>query len=239
MRKAKDYIIFPLDVSSSDEAKRYVELLADHVGLFKVGLELFIRSGPEIVTFINGTDAAGVFLDLKLHDIPATVSRAMSGIADLGVRFTTVHCGETIQMLEAAVDGGRGKIQIIGVTVLTSVSAEDVRAAGYRSEFYPDISRLVLKRAQMARAAGCAGVVCSGLEARMIKDNLGQAFITVTPGIRSQWSAQEQDDQKRIATPAWAVKNGSDYLVIGRPIRRADNPRQAAERIAAEIETVI
>ena len=239
MRKAKDYIIFPLDVSSSDEAKRYVELLADHVGLFKVGLELFIRSGPEIVTFINGTDAAGVFLDLKLHDIPATVSRAMSGIADLGVRFTTVHCGETIRMLEAAVDGGRGKIQIIGVTVLTSVSAEDIRAAGYRSEFYSDLSRLVLQRAQMARAAGCAGVVCSGLEARMIKDNLGQAFITVTPGIRSQWSAQEQDDQKRIATPAWAVKNGSDYLVIGRPIRRADNPREAAERIAAEIETVI
>jgi orotidine-5'-phosphate decarboxylase len=142
-------------------------------------------------------------------------------------------------MLEAAVDGGRGKIQIIGVTVLTSVSAEDIRAAGYRSEFYSDLSRLVLQRAQMARAAGCAGVVCSGLEARMIKDNLGQAFITVTPGIRSQWSAQEQDDQKRIATPAWAVKNGSDYLVIGRPIRKADNPREAAERIAAEIETAI
>ena len=103
MRQAKDYIIFPLDVSSSDEAKSYVELLADQVGLFKVGLELFIRSGPDIVRFINAAGAAGVFLDLKLHDIPATVFRAMAGIADLDIQFATVHCGETPKMLEAAV----------------------------------------------------------------------------------------------------------------------------------------
>ena len=112
MRQAKDYIVFPLDVSSPDDAKSYVELLADQVSLFKVGLELFIRCGPEIVRFINSVGTAGVFLDLKLHDIPATVSRAMAGIADLDIQFTTVHCGETSKMLEAAVDGSQGKVHI-------------------------------------------------------------------------------------------------------------------------------
>ena len=239
MKQGKDYIIFPLDVPSTDKAKYYVELLAERVGLFKVGLELFVRSGPEMIQFINASGSAGVFLDLKLHDIPATVSRAMAGIVDLGVRFVTVHCGETARMLEAAVVGGQGKVDILGVTVLTSVSAEDIRDAGYRSEFYPDLSGLVLKRAQMAGDAGCAGVVCSGLEARGIKQKLGEAFITVTPGIRPQWAAGGKDDQQRITTPAQAVKNGSDYLVIGRPIRDAEDPRQAAARVAEEIDTMI
>ena len=109
MRQAKDYIVFPLDVSSSDEAKCYVELLADHVGLFKVGLELFIRSGPDIVRFINSAGPAGVFLDLKLHDIPATVSRAMAGIADLGIQFATVHCGETPKCLKPRLTAARAR----------------------------------------------------------------------------------------------------------------------------------
>ena len=236
MRNAKDYIIFPLDVAAEDEAKRYVELLADHVGLFKVGLELFIRSGPEIVRFINSAGSAGVFLDLKLHDIPATVFRAMEGIADLGVYFATVHCGETPKMLEAAVAGSRGEVRLLGVTVLTSVSAEDVEAAGYRSEYYPDLSGLVLKRARMAQKAGCAGVVCSGLESMVIKKQIGAGFITVTPGIRPSWAAEKKDDQQRVTTPAQAVNNGSDYLVIGRPIRNAADPREAAGRVADEIE---
>ena len=107
MRQAKDYIAFPLDVSSSDEAKSYVELLADHVGLFKVGLELFIRSGPDIVRFINSAGTAGVFLDLKLHDIPATVSRAMAGITDLDIQFATVHCGETQKCLKPRLTAAR------------------------------------------------------------------------------------------------------------------------------------
>jgi orotidine-5'-phosphate decarboxylase len=239
MRPAKDYIIFPLDVPSTDDAKRWVELLADHVGLFKVGLELFIRSGPEIVRYINSTGAAGVFLDLKLHDIPATVSRAMAGIADLAVRFATVHCGESQKMLEAAVAGSRGKVDILGVTVLTSVSAEDIQAAGYRSDYYPDLSELVVKKAAMAKAAGCAGIVCAGLEAPMIKSNFGKEFATVTPGIRPQWSLDEQDDQARIVTPARAIQNGSDYLVIGRPIRDADDPVRAALKVADEIEAAI
>jgi orotidine-5'-phosphate decarboxylase len=239
MRQAKDYIVFPLDVSSSDEAKNFVEQLADHVGLFKVGLELFIRSGPDIVRFINSVGSAGVFLDLKLHDIPATVSRAMAGIVDLEIQFATVHCGETPRMLEAAVNSSQGKVQILSVTVLTSVTADDIRAAGYRSDFYQNLSDLVLQRADMARTAGCAGVVCSGLEAAMLKEHFGNEFITVTPGIRPQWSLDGKDDQKRITTPAQAVKNGSDYLVIGRPIRDASDSREAAVRIAEEIAAVI
>jgi orotidine-5'-phosphate decarboxylase len=238
-KQPKDYIIFPLDVASTEKAKYYVELLADEVGLFKVGLELFVRSGANMIKFINATGSAGIFLDLKLHDIPATVSRAMAAIADLGVRFATVHCGETPKMLEAAVAGSQGKVDILGVTVLTSVSAEDIKDAGYRSDFYPDLSDLVLKRALMAKDAGCAGVVCSGLEARGIKQKLGKAFVTVTPGIRPQWTAGGKDDQQRITTPAQAVKNGSDYLVIGRPIRDAQDPKQAANRIAEEIDSVI
>jgi orotidine-5'-phosphate decarboxylase len=236
MRQAKDYIIFPLDVASEEAARRYVGLLADHVGLFKVGLELFIRSGPQIVRFINSAGSAGVFLDLKLHDIPATVSRAMQGVADLGVDFATVHCGETPKMLKAAVAGSRGEVRLLGVTVLTSVSAEDIETAGYRSEFYPDLSGLVLKRARMAQKAGCAGVVCSGLEAMAIKNQIGADFITVTPGIRPSWAAGKKDDQQRVTTPAQAVANGSDYLVIGRPIRDAADPREAAGRVADEIQ---
>ena len=239
MRDPKDYIIFPLDVASEDEARRYIELLADHVGLFKVGLELFIRSGPDIVRFINSAGSAGVFLDLKLHDIPATVFRAMEGIADLGVHFATVHCGETPKMLETAVAGSRGQVRILGVTVLTSVAAKDIETAGYRSEFYPDLSALVLKRARMAQKAGCAGVVCSGLEAMAIKKQIGADFITVTPGIRPTWAAGEKDDQRRVTTPAQAVNNGSDYLVIGRPISDAADTREAAERVADEIQAAL
>jgi orotidine-5'-phosphate decarboxylase len=221
MRQPKDYIIFPLDVASPDEAKRYIEMLSGHVGLFKVGLELFIRSGPDIVRFINAGGRAGVFLDLKLHDIPATVSRAMSGIADLGVRYATVHCGESAKMLEAAVKGGRGTVEILGVTVLTSVAAEDLQEAGFRSDFYADLTRLVIKRAAMAEAAGCAGVICSGREAAMIKREFGKEFAAVTPGIRPQWSLGEKDDQQRVTTPAQAVHSGADYVVIGRHIREA------------------
>ncbi len=239
MRQPKEYIIFPLDVSSIDEAKHYVEILSDHVGLFKVGLELFIRTGPQIVRYINKIGVAGVFLDLKLHDIPATVSRAMAGIAELGVKFATVHCGDSQKMLEAAVDGSNGKVDILGVTVLTSVSAADIEAAGYQSDFHSDLSALVLKKAAMAKAAGCAGTVCSGLEAAMIKRRYGELFATVTPGIRPQWSLDDCDDQARVTTPARAIQNGSDYLVIGRPIRDAADPVQAAMNVAEEIEAAI
>ena len=239
MKQPKDYIIFPLDVPSVKEAKKYVEMLSESVGMFKVGLELFVRSGPEIVDFIKATGAADIFLDLKLHDIPETVSRAMTSIADLGVAFATIHCGETKRMIKAAVKGSNGRVGVLGVTVLTSVSSKDIRLAGFSKEFAFDISRLILKRAVMAKSAGCKGVVCSGLEVKMIKDNLGKDFITVTPGIRPLWDDIGQDDQRRIVTPAQAVKNGADYLVIGRPIRDAKDPEASAVRIVKEIATVL
>jgi orotidine-5'-phosphate decarboxylase len=239
MKKAKDYIIFPLDVATIKDAKRFVELLADNVGMFKVGLELFIRSGPEIVEFIHSESAARVFLDLKLHDIPATVCRAMARIADLGVAFATVHVGETKQMLEAAVQGSRGKVGVLGVTVLTSISGQDLKSAGYRKDVYEDMLRAVILRAQLAHAAGCTGVICSGLEAKGIKTEFGKDFIAVTPGIRPAKTVTAKEDQQRITTPAQAITSGSDYLVIGRPIRDAKDPVLAARRVAEEIETVI
>jgi orotidine-5'-phosphate decarboxylase len=239
MKTAKDYMVFSLDVPSLKEAEQYIELLSEYVGMFKVGLELFISSGPEIIKIIKTSGKAKIFLDLKLHDIPATVSRAMASIADLGVDFATVHCGENKEMLEAAVAGSAGKVGVVGVTVLTSVSGENIDAAGFRSEFSSDISRLVMNRAKMAKDAGCAGIVCSGLEVEMIKENFGKGFIALTPGIRPSWEGMNKDDQRRITTPAQAIENGSDYLIIGRPIRDAKNPKEAAIHIAEEIESVL
>jgi len=239
MKQAKDYIIFPLDFPSLKAAQQYVELLSGMVGMFKVGLELFVHSGVEIIRLIQDTGSAKVFLDLKLHDIPVTVGRAMERIADLGVEFTTVHCAESPRMIEAAVAAGRGRVDVLGVTILTSVSKEDIRLAGFEQKFFVDLSRLVMKRAAMAKAAGCRGVVCSGLEVAMLKQNLGKDFVAVTPGIRAAWDNVGKDDQQRVTTPARAVQNGADYLVVGRPIRDAADPREAAERIAREIETVL
>ncbi len=239
MKQAKDYIIFPLDVPSPKEAKHYVRLLSDYVGMFKIGLELFIQSGPELIEFIKDSCETRVFLDLKLHDIPATVSRAMERVADIGVTFATVHCGESRKMLEAAVSGSNGKVGVLGITVLTSISGKDIRGAGFKEEFVSDLSKLVIKRAVMVRDAGCAGIVCSGLEVEMVKKKLGSDFIVVTPGIRPLHENMEKDDQQRVTTPARAVINGSDYLVIGRPIRDAKDPKEAAVQIAKEIETVI
>ena len=239
MKRAKDYIIFPLDVPTEKAAKEYVELLSGSVGMFKVGLELFIRSGPGLIDFIKSSGNADVFLDLKLHDIPETVFRAMERIADLGVAFTTVHCGETPRMLEAAVSGAKGRVGVLGVTVLTSISRQDIKSSGFRKPFYEDLTRLVIERADMAKAAGCVGIVCSGDEVKKIKKTLGRDFIAVTPGIRPNWDDMKTHDQKRVVTPAIAVKNGSDYLVIGRPIRDANNPKEAALRIAEEIEAVL
>ncbi|MDJ0986215.1 MAG: orotidine-5'-phosphate decarboxylase [Desulfobacterales bacterium] len=236
MKQAKDRIIFPLDVASIAEAKSFIELLAGSVGLFKVGLELFIQAGPEIIGFIHSQTQARVFLDLKLHDIPATVERAMARIADLGVAFATVHVGESQRMLAAAVKGSGGQVRVLGVTVLTSVSTEDLKSAGYRPEYYSDMQQTVMEKAAIAHAAGCAGVICSGLEVSYIKDKIGHAFLAVTPGIRPAWTVTAEEDQRRITTPADAISAGADYLVIGRPIRDAKDPVEAAKRIAEEIE---
>lgn len=239
VKNAKDYIMFPLDVSTREEAGHYIRLLSNEVGIFKVGLELFITCGPGIVHDIHEAGEAQVFLDLKLHDIPETVKRAARSVGELGVRFATVHCGESIRMLEAAVEGSGGKTGILGVTVLTSVSGDDIREAGFKDEFADNVTGLVAKRAEQAKKAGCVGVVSSGLEVPMIKSSCGADFISVTPGIRPSWEGMKKDDQSRVVTPGQAVLNGSDYLVIGRPIRDAKDPVQAARMIADEIQAVI
>jgi len=239
MRQARDYIIFPLDLPTYTAAKEYVDLLSEHVGVFKVGLELFIHSGLPIVNYIKASTSAKVFLDLKLHDIPATVGRAMERIAELGPELATVHCGESPEMLQAAVASSHGKVGVLGVTILTSISGDHLRNAGFKPELASDLSQIVLQRALMAQKAGCLGVVCSAHEVRLIKAHSGPDFVAVTPGIRPSYETVEQDDQKRIMTPAQAVKNGSDYIVIGRPIRDAADPSEAALRITEEIAQVL
>ena len=234
MKAAKDYIVFPLDVPDPERARSLVTLLSEHVGMFKIGLELFVRSGPELVRWITKAGSAKVFLDLKFHDIPVTVKRAMARAAELGVFFATVHCGESRAMLEAAVEAAGDRVNVLGVTVLTSVSSKDLVEAGYREAYFTDLRQLVMKKAAMAKRAGCSGIVCSGQEVQAVKTELGRDFQAVTPGIRPAGD-QPADDQKRITTPAAAVDLGADYLVIGRPIRDADDPPAAARRIAAEI----
>ncbi len=236
MRQAKDYIVFPLDVPTMAEARKYVRELASYVGMFKVGMELFIQCGPSVVAMIREESDAAVFLDLKLYDIPATVSRAMARIAGLQVDWATVHCGESRAMLEAAAAAGGDRVGVLGVTILTSVSEDDLAAAGFRESFSKNLFQLVLKRAMDARAAGCAGIVCSGREVAAVKSNLGRDFVAVIPGIRpAAEDLGEDDDQQRVVTPAQAIADGADYLVIGRPIRDAPDPAMAARRIGEEI----
>ena len=237
MKQPEDYLVFPLDVPTAASAREYIELLGNSVGMFKVGLELFTKAGPDIINFIKTVTKARIFLDLKLHDIPVTVQRTLAVIADMGVDFVTVHCSDSRDMLTAAVTGAGGRLGVLGVTVLTSVSGDDIRAAGYRDEFVADLQNLVMKRAAVAMAAGCAGIVCSGLEVGAIKKRFGKDLVAVTPGIRPEWEPAGNDDQKRVVTPAAAVENGADYLVIGRPIRDAQDPAKAAKKITDEIKS--
>lgn len=239
MKQGKDYIIFALDVPSADRARRLAAQLNGAVGLFKIGLELFIQCGPELVHWIRRHTDAGIFLDLKLHDIPATVERAMRVIAGLEVDLTTVHCGESQSMLDAAVTGSMGKVDVLGVTVLTSVTAADLRTAGYADDLVGDLRGFVLQKASMAYNAGCAGIVCSGLEVEHVKARFGDGFLAVTPGIRPDAKREQTDDQQRIVTPAMAVSKGADFIVVGRPIRDAADPGAAAGRIAAEIDNAL
>jgi len=239
MRAAKDYIVFSLDVPTYEDAMGYVDQLKDHVGLFKVGLELFISEGPPILTSIREAGGAGIFLDLKLHDIPATVQRAFMAASRYRPHFVTVHCDEGGESLKQVAKTNPGGTKILAVTVLTSLDQTKLRGMGFDGEYASNISALVLLRARLAKEAGCHGVVCSGLEVAGIKEELGPDFVTVTPGIRPMWSVVDRDDQKRIVTPADAVQRGADYVVIGRPIRDAPNPRDAAKRVADEIDQAL
>ena len=236
MKRAKDYIIFPLDVPTSEEALKYVNLIGDHVGLFKVGLELFISEGPDMLKGIRETTEAGIFLDLKLHDIPATVKRAFLAASKFRPAFVTVHCDEGGEVLKEIAEDNPGDTKILAITVLTSLDHEKLKALGYSDKYVEDIAALVLLKARLAKEAGCHGVVCSGHEVGMVKKELGDELIAVTPGIRPAWSLVDQDDQKRIVTPELAVKRGSDYIVVGRPIRDAKDPADAAKKVAEEVE---
>lgn len=238
-KSGKAYIVFPLDFPSMEAAESHIRLLDGHVGMFKIGLELFIQEGPSVVQKVRALTRAKIFLDLKLHDISATVGRAMARVADLGVDLITVHTSSSAQMLEMAVKGGGRKTGVLGVTLLTDNDAQAVAAAGFKAEYAASPLALVLLRARMAKAAGCTGVVCSGREVGQIKKELGQSFLAVTPGIRPEWTLSADDDQKRVTTPAQAVSQGSDYIVIGRPIRDAEDPVKAANMVAREIDQVL
>jgi len=239
MKAPKNYIIFPLDLPTYDQAISYVEILDGHVGLFKVGLELFIAQGPEILKAIRNTTDAGIFLDLKLHDIPTTVQRAFMAASLYRPEFVTVHCDEGDEILRNVAEENPGNTKILAITVLTSLNQEKLKNLGYAQEYVDDVSALVLLKARLAKAAGCQGVVCSGLEVAAVKREIGTDMVAVTPGIRPSWTVVDKDDQKRIVTPADAVRSGSDYVVIGRPIRDAKDPQDAAKRVAEEIASAL
>ena len=226
--KLMNRLIVALDVPSGKEARSLVYELNDSVSFYKVGLELFCSGdGFETVDWLaeQGKD---IFVDLKLFDVPETVSRAIRQLSKKAqIRFTTVHGDEAI--MSAAVKASKG-IDILAVTVLTSMDSEDFSGLGFK----PDISSMVQARAQRAIEIGCSGGVASGLEAKLLRDSLGSDAIIVTPGIRM---AAVSDDQKRTVSPAEAILAGSDYIVVGRPIRDADNPKDVVREIQNQIES--
>jgi len=232
---AKDHLIFPLDVPDMGEAARLVALLGDHVGVFKIGLELFVAAGPSVVERIGGLTSAGIFLDLKLHDIPETVRRAVRAMPRPDrVTFLTVHCDPGL--LAAVMEEISPPTRVLAVTVLTSLDQDQLLRLGIRPELAREPVQLVLHRAAIAAEAGCHGVVCSGREVAPVKRQFGDKLLTVVPGIRPDWSGVGRDDQRRVVTPGEAVRDGADYIVVGRPIRDATDPREAAARIVGEIE---
>ncbi|MGQ9920047.1 MAG: orotidine-5'-phosphate decarboxylase [Desulfobacca sp.] len=234
----KDRLIFPLDVADLQQARRYIELLQDEVGMFKVGLELFVVAGPQLCQSLATTSTVGFFLDLKFHDIPATMRAALHNLFP-GVHFTTIHCEQGVGLQEATAAARAKGIRVLGVTVLTSLGTTDLLAAGIDPQYAEAPVRLVLLRAALAKAAGCAGVVCAPTEAQAVKRQFGQDFLVVCPGIRPDWAAVPGDDQKRILTPQQAIRAGADYVVVGRPIRQAANPVAAARQIVAEIAAAL
>lgn len=232
----QDRLIFALDVPNKKEAERYARMLEGVVGCFKIGLELFISEGPDVVKMIQDHSSANIFLDLKLHDIPATVRGALRSAAKLGVRYITIHSTEGETILEAAQEVKDSGMEVLAVTVLTSTSASSLASLGIRDDI--DAGALVLDRAMRAKNSGCSGVICSGEEASLVKQRCGEGFHVVVPGIRPQWACVAGDDQSRIATPAQAIKDGADMIVVGRPIRDAKDPREAAQKIIAEIQSL-
>ena len=225
---ARERLIVALDVPSMTAAEALVARLDESVWFYKIGYQLAFAGG---LPFATSLISAGkqVFLDLKLHDIGSTVAKGVESIAQLGATFLTVHAYP--QTMKAAVEGKRGsKLRLLAVTVLTSYDDADLAAAGYEL----NVKELAVARAEQARDIGVDGLVCSAKEVAPLRNIAGRGMVLVTPGIRPAGSAR--DDQKRIVTPAEAIAAGADYLVVGRPIVEARDPKAAADAIVSEIE---
>ncbi len=222
---ANDRLIVALDVPTVSAAKELVTVLDDSVVFYKVGLELFMSGDAfALVNWLRERDKK-VFVDLKFFDVPATVGRAVSQLNGLGITFATIHGNDAIMQVAAA---SAEDVDILAVTVLTSLDRGDLSDLGFDC----DVSELVVSRARRAVAHGCAGVVASGQEAALLRRELGNTLLVVVPGIRP---VDNQDDQKRTVSAQQALRDGADYLVVGRPIRDANDPKAAAEQIQEEI----
>ena len=233
----KERIIFPLDFPSLKKATPFIRELKDHVGLFKVGVTLILGEGLAVINRV--TDLIGgqrIFIDVKFHDIPWQIGSAshviMSG--SRGVKFITVHASDGERIVRAVVEKVKNGTQVLGITVLTSVSKEESLEMDKAT-----VEQRVLALAHISQNAGCAGVVCSGNEVKTVKATFGHNFIVVTPGIRPKWTHIPMDDQRRITTSREALLNGADYIVVGRPISFAKDRVEAAHRIAQEIEEAV
>jgi len=230
--EARKRLILALDVPSLAAGEALLDKLEGRVGLVKVGLELYTACGPSAVEAVKrrGLD---VFLDLKLHDIPATVAGAVRSARGLGVAMLTVHTGGGAEMIRRAAEEAGDAIRILGVTLLTSLGPEDLPAVSIMGT----PGEVVERRAVLAATAGCGGVVCSPKEVRAVRAAVGSKVAIVTPGIRPAGAAI--GDQKRAATPASAIADGADYLVVGRPIHGESDPAAAAESIVEEIRRAL
>jgi orotidine-5'-phosphate decarboxylase len=227
MMQPRDKLIVALDVPSVDEAKALIDTLGHNVGVYKIGLELLFSGGFALARELAQQGRA-VFVDAKLLDIEATVERATAVIAETGAAFLTVHALDRKTIAAAARGRGDSKLKLLGVTVLTNLSRTDLAEHGIDEAPLAVVQR----RAMMARDGGFDGIIASGQEARALRERLRKSLI-VTPGIRS--AGAEAQDQTRVVTPKAAIEAGADYIVVGRPITRAANPRDAAEAIVAEI----
>jgi orotidine-5'-phosphate decarboxylase len=224
----RDRLIVALDVASVDRAETLIQQLGDAVAFYKIGYQLAFAGGLRLAETLVGAGKK-VFLDLKLHDIGNTVAKGVESVARIGASFLTVHAYP--QTMRAAVAARPAGLRILAVTVLTSYDNADLAEAGYVGA----VSDLVMRRAMQARETGVDGLVCSAEEAAALRPAIGAQMTLVTPGIRPMGAAS--GDQKRIMTPAAAIAAGADYLVVGRPILEASNPRGAATAIIAEIAT--
>jgi orotidine-5'-phosphate decarboxylase len=217
-----------LDMDEDDEAVRLAGEIGQDVAALKVGSQLFTRYGPDLVRRITGSGGR-VFLDLKYHDIPNTVAKAVRGAVEMGVSWFTVHASGGREMIQAA-RGAAADSKVLAVTVLTSLDKEAMGQVGWDGE----VSDQVIRLATMAREAGADGIVCSALEVRSLRNVLDDGCVLVTPGIRPVGAST--DDQARVATPAIAVADGADYLVVGRPIVKAPDPKAAVRLILEEMK---